>query len=222
MKFFDVGQASLQPGHCLSLKTVRPGGLTDVLERLLQQLAWTGVSVRYVLLDRAFYAVGVVNALTRRGLRFIIPMVRRGHQAKAFFRRGRRGWFAHTFSSRRHAEGSATVRVGVPGRGVPLVFACSHEFGFLPQVALRYNRRFGIETSYRQLGECLAVTTSRDVVYRLLLVGVSLLIRAWWGCAGTVTLNEVRWHLIVMLSITTNPTPAPATQTPTPQPHTTT
>lgn len=219
---------SLQPGHrhTLAITTVGPQDtLTDVLERLLQQLAWTGVSVRYVLLDRAFYAVGVVNALTRRGLRFIIPMVRRGHQAKAFFRRGRRGWFAHTFSSRRHAEGSATVRVGVvpgPDGNRPLVFACSHEFGFLPQVALRYNRRFGIETSYRQLGECLAVTTSRDVVYRLLLVGVSLLIRAWWVCAGTVTLNEVRWHLIVMLSITTNPTPAPATQTPTPQPHTTT
>ena len=230
-RFWSYATAvSLRSGHrhTLAITTVGPDDtLADVMERVLRQVAWTGVSVRYVLLDRAFYAVGVVNALTRRGLRFIIPMVRRGHEAKAFFRRGTRGWFEHTFSSRRRAEGSATVRVGVvpgPDGNRPLVFACSHEFGFLPQVALRYNRRFGIETSYRQLGECLAVTTSRDAVYRLLLVGLSLLIRAWWACAGTVTINDVRWHLIVMLTPTaiTTRTPTHATQTLTPQPHTTT
>lgn len=224
---------SLQPGHrhTLALTAVGPDDtLTDVAERLLQQVVWSGVSVRYVLLDRAFYAVGVVNALFRRGLRFIIPMVRRGQEAKTFFRRGTRGWFEHTFSSRRREEGSATVRVAVvpgPDGNRPLVFACSHEFGCLPDVALRYTRRFGIESSYRQLGECLAVTTSRDVVYRLLLVGLSLLIRAWWVCAGTTTLNELRWNLIQALTPATTATatpttPAHATQTPTPQPHTTT
>ncbi len=221
---------SLRPGHrhTLAVTTVGPDDtLTDVIERLLRPVAWTGVSVRYVLLDRAFYAVGVVNALTRRGRRFIIPMVRRGHEAKAFFRRGTRGWFEHTFSSRRRAEGSAAVRVGVvpgPDGNRPLVFACAHEFGCRPPVALRYRRRFGIETSYRPLGECPAVTTSRDVVYRRLRVGLSLLIRAWWACAGTVTLNDVRWRLIVMLTPTasTTPTTAPEAQPLTPQPHTTT
>ena len=194
---------SLLPGHrhTLALTAVGPSDtLTDILERLLAQVAWSGVAVRYVLLDRAFYAVGVVNALTRRGMRFIVPMVRRGVEAKKFFRRGCRGWFDHTFGSRRREEGTATVRVAVvagPDGNRPLVFACSADFGPLPDVALRYGRRFGIESSYRQLGECLAVTTSRDVVYRLLLVGLSVLIRARWVESEGVTRGAIRWSLIV-------------------------
>ena len=65
--------------HTLALTAVGPSeSLTDVVDRLLAQVLWAGVQVRYVLLDRAFYAVGVVNALSRRNLRFVIPMVRRG------------------------------------------------------------------------------------------------------------------------------------------------
>lgn len=217
----------LTPGHrhTLAITSIDASDtLTDVVERLLQQVIWSGVSVRYVLLDRAFYAVGVVKALTRRGLRFLIPMVRRGQEAKMFFRRGCRGWFVHSFSSRRREEGTATIHVAVvpgPDGNRPLVFACSHELGRLPGVALRYHRRFGIESSYRQLGECLAVTTSREVVYRLLLVGVSLLIRAWWVEAEGVALGEVRCSLILEFVRTTALQHTTATQTLTTTTHTT-
>lgn len=200
---------SLLPGHrhTLALTAVDPSDtLTDILERLLAQVGWSGVRVRYVLLDRAFYAVGVVNALSRRRMRFIVPMVRRGVEAKKFFRRGCRGWFDHTFGSRRREEGTARVRVAVvagPDGNRPLVFACSGGFGALPDVALRYGRRFGIESSYRQLGECLAVTTSRDVVYRLLLVGLSVLIRARWVESEGLALGTIRWELVVEFTRTT-------------------
>ena len=83
----------------------------------------------------------------------------------------------------------------------------------------------GIESSYRQLGECLAVTTSREVVYRLLLVGLSLLIRAWWVLEQTTTLTRLRWNLIVHLTpttATTATTTTHATQTLTNQTLTTT
>ena len=43
-----------------------------------------------------------------------------------------------------------------------------------------FRKRFGIETSYRQLGEGLAQTTSRDRRYRLLRVGLALLLRNVW------------------------------------------
>ena len=219
--------ASLLPGHrhTLAVTTVGPHEtLTAVVQRLLAQVNWSGIAVRYVLLDRAFYAVGVIHALTARGLRFIIPMVRRGPDAQTFFRRGCRGWFDHTVRGHRPADGSAAVRVAVvPGSdgNRPQVFACSAGFTAPARVALVYGRRFGIESSYRQLGECLAVTTSRDVVYRLLLVGVSLLIRAWWVLAPGTTLSAWRWHFIVTFTITPKPDTA-ATQTDTPQPHTTT
>jgi len=216
---------SLLPGHrhTLAVTTVeRSDTLTDIVERLLAMVMHSGIAVRYVLLDRAFYAAGVVAALRKRQLRFIIPLVRRGKEGTKFFRRGTRGWFDHTFRSRNH-EVVATVRVAVvpgPDGNRPLVFACSEGFGAAARVALLYGRRFGIESSYRQLGECLAVTTSRDVVYRLLLVGVSLLIRARWVEADGVTLSAVRWDLILEFT-TTAPGHAVTRQNQTPQPHTT-
>ena len=57
------------------------------------------------------------------------------------------------------------------------------------------------------------MTTSRDRVYRLLLVGVSLLIRARWVEAGGVTLTQIRWNRILAFTITTTTDPRPATQT---------
>ncbi len=96
-----------------------------------------------------------------------------------FFRRGPRGRFTYKFWSRNRTA-SATVavawcrgRTGTSRRYSP---ARPGSTGG-PAVALAYRRRFGIETSYRQFGECLAGATSRDAVYRLL-VGVSLLTRA--------------------------------------------
>jgi hypothetical protein len=217
--------ASLRPGHrhTLAVTAVGPSDtLTDVVERLLTHVIWSGVTVRYVLLDRAFYAAGVVSALQQRGLRFIIPMVRRGRDAEKFFRRGCRGWFEHTFHSRRR-EHEAAVRVAVvpgPDGNRPLAFACSEGFGAPAAVALRYGRRFGIESSYRQLGACLAQTTSHDPVYRLLLVGVSLLIRAWWVVASNTTLDVIRWTLITELTPDTRA--RNDAQALIPQPHTTT
>src|SRR5205085_11699459 len=43
-----------------------------------------------------------------------------------------------------------------------------------------YRRRFGIETSYRQMHECQGKTTKKNLVYRLLLVGLALLLRQVW------------------------------------------
>jgi hypothetical protein len=212
---------ALVPGHrhTLGLTLVRPGeSHAALVERLLAQVGWAGVRVDYVLLDREFYAAGVVNALSRRSLRFIIPVVRRGQAVKRFFRRGTSGWFDHRLRSRWHDQ-DASVRVAVvagPDGRRPLVFACSCGFDRVPLVAVRYWERFGIESSYRQLGECLARTTSADPVYRLLLVGVSLLIRAWWVELPGVTLGQVRWCLVVTLSVTAPPAPAPSPQTSTP------
>jgi len=45
---------------------------------------------------------------------------------------------------------------------------------------MAYRRRFGIETSYRQQNEGKGRTTAKDVCYRLLLVGLALLLRQAW------------------------------------------
>ena len=43
-----------------------------------------------------------------------------------------------------------------------------------------YRKRFGIESSYRQMREGKARTTATDGAYRLLLVGVALVLRQAW------------------------------------------
>ena len=193
----------LRPGprHTVALTAVGRGeAMAAVLERVLAQVGWSGVRVRYVRLDRGFYAAAVVNALRRRGLRFVVPVPRRGRAVDRFFRRGARGWFDHTIRCKAARADSAAVRVAVvpgPDGRRPQVFACSPGFRALARVALRYQRRFGIETSYRQLGECLARTTSRDARYRLLLVGVALLIRSWWVADGRVRLLDIRLAIIL-------------------------
>jgi Transposase DDE domain len=48
------------------------------------------------------------------------------------------------------------------------------------QVSELYRRRFGIETSYRQMNQCRARTCTRSPAVRLLLVGVALVLRNVW------------------------------------------
>jgi IS4 transposase len=50
----------------------------------------------------------------------------------------------------------------------------------LRQTHTLYRTRFGIETSYRLLGEARAITTSRSPAVRLLYVGVALLLQNEW------------------------------------------
>ena len=205
--------------HALALTAVAPHEkMAAVVDRLLAFVGVSGVPIRYVLLDRGFDAAEVFAVLDRRNLRFVVPVVRRAATAE-FFVRGVRGWFDHMVESRRR-ECRRAVRVAVvphpDGRKRPLVFACSGGFGSGPRVLLAYRRRFGIESSYRQLGECLARTTSRDRVYRLALVGVSLLIREW-SIREHVRVSDVRFELVLGLvptrpHVPTDPT-TDATQT---------
>jgi hypothetical protein len=49
------------------------------------------------------------------------------------------------------------------------------------QVVQTYRKRFGIEVKYRQMGQCLAATTSGNERVRLLLLGVALLLCNVWA-----------------------------------------
>ena len=206
----------LTPGrrHTLALIAVRRRETPDaIVERVLTQVGRTGVRIRYLLLDRGFYASGVIAALQRRRLRFILPMVRRGRATEPFFRRQARGWFEHTIRNRRHRADSVTVRVAAIPQldGRSRVYVCSGGFHALPRVVLYYRRRFGIETSYRQLGEALARTTTTDPRVRLLLIAVALLIRAWWLLGDGQPLGTLRDQLLRWLFEKT-PLPVPQTQ----------
>jgi hypothetical protein len=165
----------------------------DLVERLLKQCQDNGLRVSGVVLDSGFDAGEVLLLLQGLGLSYAVPLQRKG---KGSNRRNARfddpiGSVAEvswTTEKSRRAVSTSSVVVHRAGQKETKVYA----FGGWTAEAARaavsqaavaqaaYRARFGIETSYRQLNETKGRTTAKDVVYRLLLVGVALLLRQVW------------------------------------------
>lgn len=177
--------------------------LTTILERLLEQAAGAGLWPSYLLLDKEFYAAEVIDWLQRHQVAFLMPAKRSssktGGNAYLFAASRAVGWYQYSWTTRlrrwdfkkhkrmrKPEKVTVTVQMCVarhPKKDKRLVYA-SWGLGkaWSPaQVVQTYRKRFGIEVKYRQMGQCLAVTTSRDERVRLLLVGVALLLCNVWA-----------------------------------------
>lgn len=188
--------------YTLGLTAVGEGEpMADVVARLLDQVAAAGVAVRVVLLDKAFFAIAVMRLLQARNLPFVIPAVIRGRKPRpgvkaaglrAVRQRGA-GRYPYTHADR----GQAVVVVVVVAyktyrhrrtgrrRGRKLLYATWHVGGAPVPIRDLYRTRFGIESSYRQLGQVRPRTSTTDGVVRLLWVAVGLILRNAWVRFGT-------------------------------------
>lgn len=165
----------------------------EVVAALLAQLDGQGLKLRGVVLDSGFDSGEVLLLLQERGLSYTVPLRKKG---KGTNRRNacfglplgtvtEVDWV--TEASRRPVRTRAVV-LRRPGEKDVKVYA----FGGWGQeeearvrrrarlAKMAYRRRFGIETSYRQQNEGKGQTTKKDVCYRLLLVGLALLLRQVW------------------------------------------
>ena len=183
----------------LAVTYVRKGEkLEDVLKRLLQRAAQTGVKPRYLLLERGFYSVGVIRYLQAARYPFLMPVVCRGRKVehpkgpsgtRVFLTWKRSGWGSYTLTDA--TKRKATVSICVKCRNYrgqwkrhgrqKLVYAY---WGLTPTsyqwVHETYRTRFGIESSYRQMHQARIRTCTRDPLLRLLFVGVALILRNVW------------------------------------------
>jgi hypothetical protein len=166
--------------------------LSTIVGALLKQAEGAGLGICVLLMDKEFYAAEVVDLLQRLGVPFVIPAekkkaTRHLYDPKAAVGFHDYGWTGALMrydpeAKKRVKKGELTVRVrGCVARhrktGEPLVFATWGLVGVSPVgVADLYRRRFGIEVCYRQLNQCLARTSSTNERYRLLLVGLALLL----------------------------------------------
>ena len=167
-----------------------------VLERLWEQVNACQIACKRVLLDRYFFTVPVMQWLQQRDLPFLIPVVMRGPRPKRGTKpkglRAYRGRKAGTYPYT-HRAGSESVEFRLvinyksyrhrqtKKRSAKKMFFAAWKVRLSPtQVREAYRRRFGIETSYRQLNQSRSRTSSRDPLYRFLLVGVALLLRNLW------------------------------------------
>lgn len=191
-----------------------------VLQRLLSRLHELGVKTKVLLLDRAFFNTPVLTLLQRQALPFLLPVVISGRRPKKtkksraakrglrWIRRQRAGWYPHTLG-----KGPAAVtfsvcvsyrsyrhhRTGKRGRQ-KLLFAAWKVRGVPTEIRERYRKRFGIETSYRQMRQARIYTCTRDPHLRLVFVAVALLLRNLWVWVHATYLAEGRGeHLTLRL-----------------------
>ena len=172
--------------------------MKTVLQRLLSQAARVGIRPCYVLLDRGFYSVEVLRYLQAARYPFLMPVIGRGRKlddprgpssTNQFLAWKQSGWSTYTLSDARKRRVSVLIcvmcrnsqgRRGRHGRQ-PLVYAY---WGLKPScpawVSRTYRRRFGIETTYRQLHQARIRTSTRSPLLRLLYVGIALILRNVW------------------------------------------
>jgi putative transposase len=162
--------------------------MDDLVKRGLALVKRLKIRIRRVLLDAGFSAIEVFRALDRRGLSYIVPLKVRGKSGgvRTLFR-GRRSYrTTYTLNSPQH--GCYTIKAVVVRRytrqrfkrkgarwfayavaGLPHTVPCRVVFEW-------YRHRFGIESSYRQMNQVRARTSSRSPSLRLLLIGLALIL----------------------------------------------
>ena len=146
------------------------------------------ISIKRAYFDKGFCCVPVLKTLQRRKIKFILPMPVRGKSGgvRRLFEATASHKTSYTFNSPKHGELKVSAVVvkkyskGRYKRKGTRWFA--YAVSGLPksvephQVFEMYRQRFGIETSYRQMNQVRARTTSRNPVIRLLLVGLAFIL----------------------------------------------
>lgn len=183
--------------YTITLTWVRRHETTvKVLGRLLAQIRKIGLKIRCLLLDRAFFNVSVVEFLQAEQIPFLMPVVIRGRPPKKkqkatglrWLKRQPAGWFSHTL---KNGKKQATLSVCVAYRThrnrkdgkrkqQKLLFAAWRVSGSPTEIRKRYRKRFGIESSYRQMRQARIHTCTRDPHLRLLFVAIALILRNIW------------------------------------------
>jgi DDE family transposase len=204
-RFHDYATAYVvRKGYRFTLAMVwmrQSDSLIDVLRRLLKQVRQAGVQVRLVLLDRGFFSAEIVRYLQAARTPFLTPLRASGRRPRdkrqaqrgaiRFFEQKHSGWARHTWRGGKEQRLRATINVciccrndaGRKGRRGRHTLAYAY-WGFHPGsiawIRQTYRRRFGIETSYRQMERARIRTSTRDPLRRLLFAGLALLIRNAW------------------------------------------
>lgn len=183
--------------YTLALSWVRRHESTVVaLTRLLDRIDVLGLKIQCLLLDRAFFNVPVIELLQSRDLPFLMPAMFRGRKPKKkrptsglhWIKRQPAGWYSHTLKNRQR---QVTIRVCVAYRThknrkdkrrvqQKLLFGAWKVSGTPTEIRERYRKRFGIESSYRQMRQAKIYTCTRDPHLRLVFVFVALLLRNLW------------------------------------------
>jgi putative transposase len=161
--------------------------MADIVRWLIKRLKTLKIRIRRVFLDKGFCSKPVFKVLNQHKLSYITPIPVRGKSGgvRSLFQ-GKSRKTNYTFNSPKHGQYTVQAVVvkryskGRYGRHKSKWFAYAVTglpVGILPaQVFELYRQRFGIETSYRQMNQVRARTSTRNPVIRLLLVGLAFVL----------------------------------------------
>lgn len=189
----------VQYGHRYTLALTwvrRHESMVVVLRRLLARIREIGLKIKRLLLDRAFFNVPVVEFLQQEKLPFLMPVMFRGRRPKKrrpakglhWIKRQPAGWYQHTMKNRKR-QVTISVCVGYrrhrnrkdrKQRRQKLLFAAWRVHGSPVEIREWYRKRFGIETSYRQMRQARIYTCTRNPRLRLVFVAMALILRNVW------------------------------------------
>lgn len=183
--------------YTLALTWVRRHeSMVTVLRRLLARIDEIGLKIKRLLLDRAFFNVAVTEYLQGRKLPFLMPVVMRGRRSKKrgvrtglrWIKRQKAGWYPHTL---KNGKREVTISVCVAYRThrnrkdrkrvqQKLLFGAWRVHGCPTDIRECYRKRFGIESSFRQMRQARIYTCTRQPRLRLVFVAVALILRNLW------------------------------------------
>ena len=184
--------------YTVALMRVEHGvGMKEVVQRLVQLIRRRGIKIRYLLLDKGFYSVGMLSYLKRAKLGYIIPILLRGRWNKSKAPTGLRallrkknGHYRQTITGKdgKRKQAHLTINVCVAsityekqgGRRKKVLYAISKVRRTWREIRELYRKRYVIETTYRQMNEARIKTCSRDPRLRLLFVAIALVLRNVW------------------------------------------
>jgi Transposase DDE domain len=186
----------------------RSEALKQVLQELLLVVSKMGLKIGLVLLDRGFYSVAVIRYLQEARRPFLMPLVGHGRKgdhplgpsgSNVFKARKTSGWSTHTLQDGKKRKATVSVCVkrarykNKHGKRKSETWVYAY-WGIAPKrvdwVKDTYRRRFGIETSYRQMNQCRVRTTTKKFEVRFLYVAIGLLLRNLWVWLHHVVLSS--------------------------------
>ena len=174
--------------YVVALRFVEYGEtMAEIVRWLIKRLKSLKIRIRRVFLDKGFCSKPVFKVLGQHKLSYVVPIPVRGKSGgvRSLFQDKSRKT-NYTFNSPKYGKYTIeTVAVkryskGRYGRHQSKWFAyavAGLPAAILPaQVFELYRQRFGIESSYRQMNQVRARTSTRNPAIRLLLVGLAFVL----------------------------------------------
>ncbi len=184
----------IEAGRRMTLDAV-PVGTFDSMDRVVERLLKTArkkIKISCVCLDRGFFSADVIKKIDSMGFKFIMPAIR-NEKIKRLMES-----MPVPYAITDYEMGDCTFNLVFAegkkdreGNRMKICFATNigakgNNRNLAENLVFRYNKRWGIETSYRVIGDFRARTTSVNYLVRLFYFMFSVIVYNLWVVANAL------------------------------------